>query len=79
MDDKMPRTKTVSDEELLAAIDRAEVPGPPCTNVVTVPDIADLVDLGEDAIRDRLNKLQEEEKVATRKVGARASVWWRTD
>jgi len=79
MDDEMPRAKTISDEELLAAMDRADVPSPSDINVVTVPDIAELVDLGEDAIRNRLHTLHDEGRVGMRKVGARASVWWRTD
>lgn len=67
----MPRPATVSDERLLSAFD--ETPSP----VTTAPDLAELLPLGQSAIRKRLNSLQETGQVYSYDVGARATVWYR--
>lgn len=73
MTDDMPRTVTVSDEEILAEFGKNESP------VSTVPDLAERLPLKRDAIRHRLKNLEEEGLVESRPVGARAVVWWRSE
>ena len=69
-DDEMPRAKTVSDEELLAAF--GSTPGP----VETAPDISNLLPLTRDGVRKRLNKLVDDGQLEKRTVGANAVVYW---
>jgi len=64
-------TATVTDEEILAAIDQA--PGP----VVTAADLEEVLPIGRRAIRERLLNLLDQDRVARKKVGGRAVVWWR--
>jgi hypothetical protein len=66
-------TATVSDEEILAAIDQA------CTPVVTAADLEEVLPIGRRAIRERLLDLLDQSRVARKKVGGRAVVWWRAD
>ena len=63
-------TATVSDEEVLAAID--QVPSP----VVTAADLEEVLPIGRRAIRERLLDLLDQGRVARKKVGGRAVVWW---
>lgn len=72
-DEEGKYTPTVSDEELLAAIDRASGP------VVTAGELADMLPIGRRAVRERLVDLQERGLVERKKVGGRAVVWWRRD
>lgn len=65
-------TATVSDEEILAAIDQARAP------VVTAADLEEVLPIGRRAIRERLLDLLEQGRVARKKVGGRAVVWWHT-
>lgn len=71
-DDGGKYTATVSDEEILAAIDQA--PGP----VVTAAELAEVLPIGRRAIRERLLDLLSQDRVDRKKVGGRAVVWWRT-
>jgi hypothetical protein len=64
------RNPDVTDDEILAAIRQVEYP------VATVSDIEERVTIGRDAVLTRLNKLAKENRVAKKKVGARAAVWW---
>lgn len=64
-------TATVSDEEILAAIDQAPAP------VVTAAELAEVLPIGRRAIRERLLDLLDQDRVARKKVGGRAVVWWR--
>ena len=66
-------TATVSDEEILAAIDQSRAP------VVTAADLEEVLPIGRRAIRERLLDLLEQGRVARKKVGGRAVVWWHTD
>ena len=43
---------------------------------LTASDIADALGCSRRAAHDKLEELAEEGKIATRKVGARARVWW---
>lgn len=63
-------TPTVSDEDILAAID--QVPGP----VATAAELADVLPIGRRAVRERLIDLKERGEVARKTVGARSVVWW---
>lgn len=65
-------TPSVSDEDVLTAID--QVPGP----VATAAELADVLPIGRRAIRERLLDLTERGEVARKTVGARSVVWWRT-
>lgn len=65
-------TATVTDEEILAALD--QTPGP----VVTAAELDEVLPIGRRAIRERLLNLLDQDRVARKKVGGRAVVWWRT-
>lgn len=65
-------TPSVSDKDILTAIDHA--PGP----VATAAELADVLPIGRRAIRERLLDLNEHGEVARKTVGARSVVWWRT-
>ncbi len=69
-DDGGKYTATVSDEEILAAIDQASAP------VVTAADLEEALPIGRRAIRERLLDLREQGRVDRKKVGGRAVVWW---
>jgi DeoR/GlpR family transcriptional regulator of sugar metabolism len=69
-DNMSPRTRSFSNEEVLAAIENARYP------FVTATDLADVFDVQNRTILDRLNELQEAGEVKSRKVGARAVIWW---
>jgi predicted ArsR family transcriptional regulator len=69
----MARTVKVDDETILSKF--SEIEGPVCT----VPDLAELLPLKADGIRHRLKKLEDEGRVNSRKIGARATVWWQPD
>ena len=65
-------TVTVSDEEILAAIDHARTP------VVTAVDLEAVLPIGRGAVRERLLDLLDQGRVVRKTVGSRAVVWWRT-
>jgi len=73
MTEDMARSRIVTDEELLAAFDVRDDP------VVTVSDISGQVELEPDSVRHRLRNLEEQGVVKSKKVGARALVWWIKD
>jgi len=72
-DDKMPRTKSIPDNQILREF--ANSPGP----VATAPDLAERLPLTRDAIRRRLNQMVEDGRLKKRKVGANAVVYYLTD
>lgn len=65
-------SRSVSDEDILAAID--EAPGP----VATAAELADTLPIGRRAVRERLIALKECGEVDRKTVGARSVVWWRS-
>ncbi|GGN92306.1 hypothetical protein GCM10009030_16440 [Haloarcula pellucida] len=69
----MPRTVTVDDARILALFEETEEP------IRTVPDMAEELSLGSDALRRRLKRLEESGEVKSKQVGARSVVWWRLD
>lgn len=73
MRDDMARTVSVDDEDILKAFDYVNDP------VRTVPKMSEDLDLGKDALRKRLKKLESAGEVVSKDVGARSVVWWRCD
>lgn len=76
MPDERPRESSgeylpeVSDDDLFAVLREAETP------VLTAPQIATEVPIGRKAVLERLRDLEEDGRVASMEVGARAVVWW---
>ncbi|ADJ17249.1 hypothetical protein [Halalkalicoccus jeotgali] len=68
------RKPRVTDDELIDTIRQLTD-----TNeniVVTTPEITDELPIAQRSVYDRLIKLNDEERVQKKKVGARAIVWW---
>jgi predicted ArsR family transcriptional regulator len=70
MTDDMPRTVTVTDDEIISEFEN--IPGP----VVTAPDLAERLPLTRDAVRRRLNTMEDEGRLKSRVVGANAKVYY---
>ena len=64
------RRPKITDDEILAVFRSSSDP------VLTTSEIASQFDITHRGVRDRLEKLETEEKVNSKKVGARAKVWW---
>ena len=73
MSDDMPRTVSVSDQEILDSFSKSKGP------IATVSDLEEQLPIQSDSIRVRLKQLEGEGVVRSKKVGARAVVWWRVD
>lgn len=72
-DDTGPgRKPVVTDDDLLAVFTETDDP------VLTASEIAEEVPIGKRAVLDRLNDLDEQDAVESKRVGARARVWWST-
>jgi DNA-binding Lrp family transcriptional regulator len=69
-DDKMPRTKSIPDDQILREF--ANSPGP----VATAPDLAERLPLSRDGVRRRLNQMVDEGRLKKRTVGANAVVYY---
>lgn len=65
--------ETVTPERVLAVMRNADAP------VVTAGDIADELGCTPEAVTTKLKRLQNQDRVARRQVGARAVVWWLTE
>jgi hypothetical protein len=65
--------ETITPERVLAVMRAADGP------VVTASDIAGELGCTPEAVTQKLNRLQEQDRVARRQVGARAVVWWLTE
>lgn len=70
MSEDMPRSVTVSDDELIQAGREAESP------VFTAKDVAERTNLSIDGVRARLKQMESEGRIDYKNVGARAVVWW---
>lgn len=70
MSDGPGRTPEITDEEIL------EVFRSTCDPVLTTSEVASNFELTHRGIRDRLETLEEEGLLKSKKVGARAMVWW---
>ena len=67
------RKPTVSDEDILKEI--ALAPDP----IVTAVEIAEDIEMTQQGAHSRLESLEEQSFVRSKKVGSRARVWWLTD
>lgn len=67
------RKPTVPDVDILREI--AVAPDP----IVTAVELADEIDMSQQGAYSRLETLESEEYVRSKKVGSRARVWWITD
>lgn len=65
--------ETVTPERVVETIREADGP------IVTTRDVADALECTTEAARQKLVTLTEQGRVARRKVGARAVVWWLTE
>lgn len=63
----------VSREDVLEVFQGLEDPAEP----LTAPEIAERLDCSPDTARTKLQHLAAQDKLATKKVGARARVFWR--
>lgn len=70
MSDGPGRRPEVSDEEILAVFRSSSDP------VLSTSEIASKFDLTHRGVRDRLEKLDEQGSLESKKVGARGKVWW---
>lgn len=67
------RDKTVSDEDILEVFRSSSDP------VLTTSEVASQFDLTHRGIRNRLEALEENSVLRSKKVGARGKVWWDPD
>lgn len=72
-EDMSPRPKSFSDSELLECVENHENP------FVTVNYLCDELGVSTTAVSQRLDKLEHEQKILSKKVGASARVWWLPD
>jgi len=64
------RKPTVSDEEILAVFENADDP------VLMATEVAKPLSIGRRAVYNRLQSLEEDRILKSKKTGARSSVWW---
>jgi len=70
MSDGPGRRPEVADDELLGTFRSSSEP------VLTTKEVASQFDITHRGVRDRLEALEEDGKLKSKKVGARAKVWW---
>lgn len=70
MSDGPGRTPDISDEEILNVFRSSSEP------VLTTSEVAANFEITHRGVRDRLEKLEEDSALESKKVGARAIVWW---
>ena len=70
MSDGPGRRPEISDGEILAVFRSASDP------VLTTKEVSSQFDITHRGVRDRLEKLEEKGKLRSKKVGARAKIWW---
>ncbi len=68
-------TPSVTLEDVLAVFEQQDRPRAP----LTAPEVADLVDCARRTAHQKLTTLSEQGELATKKVGARGRIWWRTE
>ena len=64
------RRPEFSNKEILAVFQSSSDP------VLTTSEIASQFEITHRGVRDRLEKLEEDGQIKSKKVGARAKVWW---
>jgi predicted ArsR family transcriptional regulator len=70
MSDGPGRRPEFSDDEILAVFRSSSDP------VLTTSEVASQFDVTHRGVRDRLEKLEKSGTLQSKKVGARAKVWW---
>lgn len=70
MSDGPGRRPEFTDDEILAVFRSSSDP------VLTTSEVASQFEVTHRAVRDRLEKLEEAGTLQSKKVGARAKVWW---
>lgn len=70
MSDGPGRRPKITDEEILAVFRSSSDP------VMTTSEVASKFELTHRGVRDRLEKLDEQGVLESKKVGARAKIWW---
>jgi len=70
MSDGPGRRPEVTDDEILAVFKASVDP------ILTTSEVASEFDITHRGVRDRLEKLEDENILKSKKVGARAIVWW---
>mgnify|MGYP006274248089 CR=1 FL=1 len=70
MNDGPGRTPEITDEEILQVFRSSSDP------VLTTGEVASEFEITHRGVRDRLEKLEEEGVIKSKKAGARAKVWW---
>jgi predicted ArsR family transcriptional regulator len=70
MSDGPGRTPDISDEEILDVFRSSSEP------VLSTSEVAANFEITHRGVRDRLEKLEEKGVLESKKVGARAIVWW---
>ncbi len=73
MSDGPGRRPEITDEEILAVFRSSADP------VLTTGEVAAQFEITHRGVRDRLEKLEEQGVLRSKKVGARAIVWWDPD
>ena len=70
MSDGPGRPPRITDDEIIAVFRSSSDP------VLTTKEIASHFDITHRGVRDRLEKLNDQGRLKSKKVGARAKVWW---
>jgi len=70
MSDGPGRSPKFTDDEILAVFQSSSDP------VLTTGEVASEFEITHRGLRDRLDKLEEDGELKSKKVGARAKVWW---
>lgn len=70
MSDGPGRPPKITDSEILSVFRSSSDP------VLTTGEVASQLDITHRGVRDRLEKLDEKGDIKSKKVGARAKVWW---
>ena len=70
MTDGPGRRPEFTDDEILAVFRSSSDP------VLTTSEVASQFDVTHRGVRDRLERLEEDGQLKSKKVGARAKVWW---
>lgn len=70
MTDGPGRRPEFTDDEILAVFRSSSDP------VLTTSEVASQFDVTHRGVRDRLERLEEADQLKSKKVGARAKVWW---
>jgi predicted ArsR family transcriptional regulator len=62
--------RTVEDREIISAMDNEGEPA------YTTSEVADMVKMSTEGVRNRLNQLEREDMVCSKKPSPRTVIWW---